>query len=920
MHQLVPPMILDRLEAREQAGSFPAAALFVDTAGFTPLTSALMAHGAEGVEVIAAILRTVFRPLVYAVYEQGGFIAGFAGDSFKAVFPGSGDEVYARCALAAEAIRRHMAAHPTVATRFGSFDFAVKVCVAEGAVEWQIWRGDERDDGRQSAAYTFAGPALDRCMAMDPDVGGGQVAFSAAVAARLDRRLVRLEAAGPYWRLRGVDPALAAAHPPLPAAVPADDGRAAAFMPPAILRTALQGEFRQVVSMFVNLRELPPEPEARAEIYRRLFEILARHGGYLCRVGRIGAGDAGATWLLFWGAPTSVEQDLQRALSFALDLRDAVDVPLRAGITNQLAYAGFVGADLREEYTCYGTAVNLAARLMGGAGWGEIWLDQECARGAGPEFICQPQGERLFKGFAAEQPVFTLKGRQQRWNPVAYGRPLIGRAAETARLDATLAALAGGANGGLTVVAGEAGIGKSRLIYEVQRHFAVQWFYCPSDGVVRQSLYPWRYFLRRYFAQDSAQSDEENRLLFDFGIEALIEATADPALGRELGRTRSLLAALVDIYWPGSLYERLEPKGRFENTLDAIKTLVRAESLRQPLALHLEDAHWLDGDTLQFIPGLLRSVAGYPVAVIATMRPTEGHPLPDAAAQVIGLEPLDDAGIRQLAATLLGRAAPEHVSELVLARAEGNPFFAEQILLYMQEQGMLEAGADAALLPTNVWAILIARLDLLAQETKQVVQTAAVLGREFAVGVLARMLGDEGLMRHSLAAGQALAIWSEINQLRYIFRHALLRDAAYAMQLYARRRTLHQQAAETLESLYAADLRPHYAALAYHYEQAADQASTLVYLKKAAQQARDGYQNASAVGYYDRLIALLQARPDAGATLPEQIDALCQRGSIQLLTGDWPAAESAFAAARDMAAALPDPFPLARVQSLFGDF
>ncbi|HEY1013436.1 MAG TPA: hypothetical protein VGE07_12075, partial [Herpetosiphonaceae bacterium] len=155
MRQLVPTFISERLAAGRRAGRMAATCLFVDTAGFTPLTSALMAYGVEGTEVTAQILHTIFEPLVRAVYAWGGFVAGFAGDSLKAVFPGTDRDAARRCLLAADAMRQHMAAHRRIATRFGDFDFAAKICLADGDVSWSIW--EIPGELRQAAAYTISG-------------------------------------------------------------------------------------------------------------------------------------------------------------------------------------------------------------------------------------------------------------------------------------------------------------------------------------------------------------------------------------------------------------------------------------------------------------------------------------------------------------------------------------------------------------------------------------------------------------------------------------------------------------------------------------------------------------------------------------------------------------------------------------------
>jgi hypothetical protein len=262
----------------------------------------------------------VFTPLVEIICVQGGFIAGFAGDAFKAIFPIAVGDAHRRAILAAWQIRQQMAQHPTQTTRFGVFAFEVKVCVADGEVEWEVWQGDDIST-TQRAAYVFAGPALATCLEADPYASAGEVMVTQAVYDQLRPWGITGTPAAAYWRLTDV-PATWLPDSPAPAgAEPVrDEAVATIFYPPDLPRLHTRGEFRQVVTVFINLQTLPTGADAFATA---LFRLLARDGGYLCRVGQIGDRDRGATLLLFWGAPISYEHDVVRALNFVVDLQAA---------------------------------------------------------------------------------------------------------------------------------------------------------------------------------------------------------------------------------------------------------------------------------------------------------------------------------------------------------------------------------------------------------------------------------------------------------------------------------------------------------------------------------------------------------------------------------------------------------------------
>ncbi|MCL4860398.1 MAG: tetratricopeptide repeat protein [Caldilineaceae bacterium] len=927
MHSLTPRFILERLADGQHRGQFAAIVLFVDTSGFTPLTSQLMAHGAEGAEVLADILLSVFGPLIQSVYEQGGFIAGFAGDAFKAIFPLEQPDAPLRALAAAQQIRRHLAAHPSHPTPYGDFDFAVRTSMADDLVDWAIWSHTGSAPVTQSHVYSFFGPAIDQAVQGDALAEAGDMVITRAVADRLraqwpgvlatDAIVAQGTEIGDYLRVQVLSGPLPA---PQPLADPAPLAGADRFFPADLLEATTQGEFRRVVSVFLSIQELSA-PHTADTVMPLFFRLLHQYGGYLCRVGRVGASDRGNTFLLFWGAPTSHENDLQRALDFLLELRDQVGLPMRVGVTSGVGYAGFIGAPNREEYTCYGISVNLAARQMVRAGWGEIWLDAETARFASGFTVTQG-GAYRFKGFDADQSVFILRGRSEQMETTAYQHAMIGRGQELAQLRAAAQPLLAGRCGGMVIVVGEAGIGKSRLLYELRQQLTapdapapIQWFHCPADEILRRSLNPFRHLLRNYFRQTRTQTESVNRTQFDRSFNALVDQTSDELLRHELVRTRPFLAALVDLFWSDSIYFQVDPALRFENTVRALKTFFLAESRRQPLAIEIEDLHWLDGDSQHFLHRLLRDTAAEPFMVIATSReaPAVGSFADAVQPQQITLGPLGPGAMEQLAEQRLARPAAPALIELLQTQSEGNPFFAEQILLYLQEQGQLietvagaAPAATAMQLPAAVQTILVARLDRLAQVVKEVVQTAAVLGREFEVQVLSHMLSDADAapshFNDNLKSAEGEAIWSALSELRYLFRHTLLREAAYEMQLRARLRSLHRLAGDSIAEVYQADLAPHYAELAHHYHQADAPELERCYARLAGERAAEQFSNDKAIAHLGRALELTPINDVIG-----RFELLATRLRVLQVQGDRAAQEADLQMMAALADALADP-------------
>jgi predicted ATPase/class 3 adenylate cyclase len=927
MQNLVPHFILEKDSSAEDRGQLDAAALFADISGFSTVTHTLSQHGSEAAEVMADIMCRIFEPLVDAVYAAGGFISGFAGDAFTALFPAGPDGLdLLRALSAARAIQSQINANPVQETAYGRFPFAIKLGLAAGRVDWGILRPVEQDG---LAAYYFSGPAIDAASGAEHHAAPGNLILAPDVAAALAASIRALPVGDQgYVRLLNLAPGVELPapqaltdvnlgeekNPPLPIL---------RFTPRILLeQTNRVGEFRQVVTVFINLMGVQSHADLQLFV-QSVFALQRQYGGHLARVD---FGDKGCNLLLFWGAPASSEDDIERALNFTLALGEYTPASYKAGLTFCPMYAGLAGSQRRGEFTCYGDGINLAARLMMAAPWGSLWLDERLARRAGGQFVTEKAGEQIFKGFDAPQPVYALLEKQTPQAKDFFKGKLVGHAVELARLEEFTRPLLAGERrfAGILCVEGEAGLGKSRLVAEfLQRITApgpqglckIQWAVCQTEPTLRAPFNAWRYWLRNYFEQSLAESSARNKRAFGRGLDQLIATTPDEALRAELNRGRSFLGALLDLYWDNSPYAGLEAKGRYELTLAALVALVRAESLRCPLVINLEDVQWLDDDSLTVVTCLTRVAADVPFAILATARPVVGDkPLfGEAPYQRLELGLLKKEELETLAGDVLGAPIDAGLADLLEKQAEGNPFFAEQILLFLRDQGRLiekdghwqlaqAAGVDT-LLPSDVRMIFTSRLDSLSSEVREVVQTAAILGREFEVRVLADMLRQsaEGRLPDWLEQAESSAIWSALSEIRYIFKHALLRDAAYEMQLRARRRELHRLAAEALEKLYANDIAPHAAEIAYHYQAACRQGLAgvrllaLDYLEQAGQRAARGYENTAAIQFFSGALELLAAGEDE-----RRWNLLLQRETVYDLT----AARAAQSADLDALAAL----------------
>jgi predicted ATPase/class 3 adenylate cyclase len=865
MHRVVPELIVENYRAGRYGGEFRAVGMFLDLSGFSKMTDVLMQHGQHGAEVLASLMHGVFDPLVESIFEYGGRIISFAGDGIMALYPVEEDEhaTALRALGAAWAIQQALAENPDRNTVYGRFSFSVKIGLAVGSVIWRILRSS---DGSQ-ATYYFRGTAVDRSAEAEHHARAGDI----ILAGGMDELLKDVVRTRPYEsfhrfiRFRGGQPGT------IPCILPQVDVESSgAFMPEDVIVHDIPGEFRQIVNLFMRIPDLP---EDRLEDFiQAVFKLRGQYGGLLTRVD---FGDKGCNLLMLWGAPIAYENDVSRALNFILDLQALMDFPITAGVTYYIAHAGYLGSEMCEDYTCYGWGVNLASRFMMTAPAGRVWVDERVTRRVSQSFDFEYVGSQIFKGFAAAQKVNLLLDRKQEQDEEAiYQGEMVGRQAELERLITFVEPLWQGRFAGVIGVAGDAGVGKGRLVHELHtspvfREHPVLWLSCPADQVVRQSFFPLRKWLRRYFGFTPGQDTDGKRRSFDSKLDELLASISDPELASELDRSRSILGFLVDLTWEDSLYSQLDAEGRYNNTFLALTALFKAESRRQPLVLFVDDVHYLDQDTNVFLSRLKRALSAepdrHPVAVILAYRKQGvdlqmSDELPDDEIELTGIS-IDD--LSRLVEDLLGGPASSELVTLTMSRSEGNPYFAGQIIRYLQEEGLLEMSTDgwrqvrrgrASLLPGDIRALLVARLDQLTQEVKSVVQTASVLGREFEVRVLAHMLGPEADTGRFVSDAEKAAIWFPLQEMRYIFHHALLREAAYSMQMRARRRELHVLALDALETIHSGDLQSRYAELAYHAENGSLEAKAGQYFTLAGRVSADLFQNSQAVEYFTRAL------------------------------------------------------------------
>lgn len=928
--------------------------MFADLSGFTSLTDKLMRHGPEGAEELSAVLNQIFQPTVSLVYQQGGFIPYFAGDSFTAIFP------YRNNTEARDVVLRVLYTAHAMLTRFqreqadpsaplGEYRIGLKVGLSAGNVQWGIV-GDKRK------SYYFKGAPIDSCAEAQTRAGSLEKVCDEQFLRLFNPDLFKIKPVNEHYfqLIAGEEFLMRPAPPTIHSNMPAPDTQIlSAFFPEEVYTSPGIGEFRNVVSVFLSFDGVETH-ESLNHFASTVLDQSLNFGAYFKE---IDFGDKGGVMFCLFGAPISFENNTERALEFIgavleelRSLESLTGARYRIGIASGQAFAGVIGSAERCQYAAVGARVNLGARLMIKAEWGQVIADENVSRNRNFKF--SHAGDGYYKGFESPIPTYLLTGRNLAGKS-SFSGEYFGRQTELNQLVEFTRPLRDNRFCGVAFVFGEAGIGKSRFSYELRRNLRettnLTWFSCQSDQILRKPFNPFIYLLKNYFDQSSENTPERNKELFEQNfLELQYELTESnhreaDAVRREIARTQSVLAAMVGIQYPGSLWEQLDARGRYQNGLAAMANLFVAESLLQPVVIELEDAHWYDEMSREFLAQFIRRAQSYPLFFLVTSRyEDDGSRVYVFKHQVldeihcptieVDLNFLQANDLKAFAESKMGGPMHADLFELIQRMTQGNPFYVEQMAEYFRESkllkstnGILQLHNQNVQINDSVKEIMMARIDRLSGLVKETVKAAAVIGREFELPVLTAVMakqedfirknGDlDMVLREQIQTAEKWQVWYAMNELRYIFRHSLLREAAYDMQLRTRLRELHHDIAEAIEQLYP-DSEERYVDLAFHYEQAEDEKNTNKYLEKAARYSQRNYLNRQAVQFYGKLIINLLKKEKKNK---KHIKLLLRKGSVHELVGQWEEGEHDYRHALERSKALNDWYLIGRSNRRLG--
>lgn len=719
----------------------------------------------------------------------------------------------------------------------------------------------------------------------------------------------------------------------------------------------IEGERRQVTVVFADIsgftalsERLDPEDVAGLvnDCLKELAQAVYQYEGMVDKF-------IGDCIMAVFGAPIALEDDAENALRATIAMRENLQrfnrrwieklghpLDLHIGVNTGMVIAGNIGNDLRMSYTVMGDTVNVASRLEGAAKGGQVFVSRNTYRLTRGAFAFQEMDPIKVKGKREPLPVYELlyaKLQPDKARGVeGLSSPLVGRDAERQALAAYLEKLQTG-RGEITAVLGEAGIGKSRLLAEIRQREGkdLTWLEGRSFAYSRSLGYgAFLDLLRRYAGIADEDSEAEAAASLKARLNSILPGDVESyaVLAQLLSmRLDSKETAAVGAVTGEAFRDRL---------FAVLERLLLALAQQKPVVVVLEDIHWADHSSLELLDHLFGLINQAPIAFILLSRPKQessgnweklGLSLEGYRPYFleIPLKPLSGEASGNLVRGLLeGSILPEKLAAVIQNKSEGNPFFVEEVLRSLIERGVLrnENGAwkvtdlvENIQVPDTLQGVLLSRLDRLPEETKRVIQKAAVIGRVFLFRVLEHMAREETDLESQMALLEEAALVREreqVPEIEYIFDHALTQEVAYQTLLAPARRLFHQKVGEAMESIFSERIDQHRGLLAYHFYKGEDWEKAFEYSAGEADAAVQLYAYAEAREHYHRALDSLKHLPDNTLNRQNEVDIRVRLVNVSLQSESPEKNLAILTEAENMASSLEDEARMARVQLWIG--
>jgi len=873
LRSFIPEIVFKRIAQKKGISDFrilDLSFLYADISGFTAMSEKLSKYGREGSEKLTKIINRFFSELIKIIKSFEGDIYGFGGDAIFAFFEGEDKEKRAlECAIA-------MLDFVNKNKRIKKFNYTFRIGMHAGIVTGKVFFKDFGTDD-------FMGGRILRYLSNIVSVTEkGEIAICGKTAKKL-KEFDFYKKKGFYF----VKKLKKTRYPDFQA----EDIRfrkeifeeLKKYIPDFIIERvnikpffeAKDGEHRKVTSVFIYIKgfDFDKSPDRSSKKLEKFYKVLKDncriYGGY---INKFDIADKGERLFVTFGFPKAMEDDELRAINFCYDIlneKTLKDLDLRIGVNSGHVFAGPVGSDLRNEFTVMGDAVNLAARLASKARKREILISEGVCRKINKFFEAKSKGKIKFRGKAKEIEVFSVRKKAklktrmiERW--VSESAVLVGRDREIEEFKKIIKEVKN-KKGYVVLIKGEAGIGKSRLTREfinlcVKSNFRIFQGECVSYG--KSFLYyPWTQILNDFFGISPFDDMEIKKKKIMDKVLKMNRKLREwlPVIGEPMGV----------IFKETSLTKYIDAKLRKQKLFDIIFNFFKHETGKMPLCIVMEDMQWSDTSSIELLNHIARNIYDKPFLLIIVTRPgiEKQEFMEKKWYKEFILRELSETDTLNLIKNLLDvKELPSNLKRLICDKAQGNPFYIEEIIKSLIEEGFIflrkgkwsfKGEIKNVRLPDRVEGVIMSRIDRLDYRAKDVLQVASVLGREFDEFLIRGIYPDIRFLEKTLKDLNSLdlvKIEKGKGRAKYLFKHILTQEVAYNSLSFERRRVLHLRVGKFIEENLKDRRDEFLGLLSYHFYRANDWEKALYYSVEAGERAKKVYANYEAIEFFTRAI------------------------------------------------------------------
>lgn len=924
------------------AGDYLAAVLFVDISGFTALTEEFVARGPSGAEDISSILNDFYSQWIQIIKKYGGDIVKFAGDGLLVIW--QYDDLEKATLLAAQTafeskiiLEDFQAGGKTLSTRIAITSGHLALTGLGGVFNrWEM---------------VVTGDALDQVSKMQTMLKPGQIMSSPEAWEKLKNHAVGNQVEDGHVLLNRIKSKVSNEAERM---IRLDENSIPAlrsYIPGAIAKRIDAGqsdwlaELRRVTTLFINIPEMVrgTDPALAQKISELIQSAIYRYEGSM---NKIVVDDKGVSLLAAFGLPPfSHEDDALRGVLAAQDIYTEISelgLHCYVGITTGRVFCGVIGNETRREYTIIGDTVNLASRLMYAASMSNfpvgsnmmnIFCDANTYDAAKLRVDFTTLPPIYVRGKSQPVSVFIPQARHEKGMAQVALTDMIGREDERFALAESLRALITKESRAV-IIEGEAGLGKSRLVEELFRQanaMNVNVFLGLAEAIEQNSPYHvWKNIVRKIFNVNEKESITEQKVSFEK------MCNADAELRDHAPLLSAVLPFVID---DNDFTKNIVGDARASAMHQLIIERVEKLAKQSPTVLVIEDVQWLDSGSWALLNLAAQKIS--PLLIVITTRPLGLQaPAEFISLRAMGftrnlsLTRLDEVEIKTLLAQRLDvQTLPNELVSFISNKAEGHPFFSEELLYALLAEGYIkvennicritasDGNLDRLNMPRSLEGVIISRIDKMPPAHQLTLKVASVIGRVFALRELSAIypiktdLSELPEFLRNLENQELTILDTPDPEISYLFKHIITQEVAYNLLLFSQRRSLHKAIAEWYETSFVRDIVTYYPVLAHHWKQAEVPKKAIEYLEKSGELAFRNGTYREAIKFLSEAIQKTEATKDTSISVLRKVYWHRIVGEAQIGLGDLESARQTF---RQACAILKHPSPLTSGGAIFG--